>query len=196
MELHGSAVFGGDGYSAEWHKAAVAERGLRNLPTSADALPVFTEPEVVELFESTGVLSTVELSSRYEVYSEQYVNSIMVEGRLVVDMAKTVIYPAALTYASELAQTITVAQALDASFDAGQVKVIADNANKLMETVGELSVELERHDFADMEAHMQHCATVIRPLMEKARVYADTLETEVADAAWPLPKYHEMLFIK
>lgn len=196
MELHGSAVFGGDGYSGDWHEAAVAERGLRNLPTSADALPVFTEGEVVELFESTGVLSAVELNSRYEVYSEQYINSIMVEGRLVVDMAKTVIYPAALAYASELAQTITIAQALDASFDAGQVKVIADNANKLMETVGELSVELERYDFADIEAHMQHCASAIRPLMEKARVYADTLETEVADAAWPLPKYHEMLFIK
>ncbi|MBE7325197.1 glutamine synthetase III [Nocardioides sp. Y6] len=196
MEVHGSAVFGGDGYSSEWHEAAVAERGLRNLPTSADALPVFTEPDVVELFESTGVLSAVELNSRYEVYSEQYINSIAVEAKLVIDLAKTVIYPAALKYASELATTFTAVESLGASFDATQVKVIAENANLLLATVGELSAELERHDFADTKAHMEHCATVIRPLMEKARGYADTLETEVDDAAWPLPKYRELLFIK
>lgn len=196
MAQHSNAIFGGDGYSSEWHEAAVSERGLRNLPTSADALPVFTEPEVVELFESTGVLSAVELNARYEVYAEQYINSIAVEAKLVIEMAKTVIYPATLKYASALAGTITAAQALDATFDAGQVKVIADNANKLMETVGQLAIELEKHDFADTEAHMHHCAKSIRPLMEKARVYADTLETEVDDAAWPLPKYREMLFIK
>ncbi|QCX27834.1 glutamine synthetase III [Nocardioides jishulii] len=196
MEQHGSAVFGGDGYSSEWHEAAVEERGLRNLPTSADALPVFTDPEVIELFEKTGVLSAVELNSRYEVYSEQYINSIAVEAKLVIDLAKTVIYPAALKYASELATTISAAQALDATFDAGQVKVIAENANGLLETVAQLGDELAKHDFADTAAHMKHCASVIRPLMEAARVYVDTLETEVDDAAWPLPKYREMLFIK
>ena len=33
-------VFNGDGYSDEWHKEA-ANRGLLNLKTTADALPVF-----------------------------------------------------------------------------------------------------------------------------------------------------------
>lgn len=196
MELHGAAVFGGDGYSAEWHEKAVSERGLRNLPTSADALTVFEEPEVIELFEKTGVLSAVELNSRYEVYSEQYINSIAVEAKLVIDMAKTVIYPAALKYAAELATTFQAVESLGASFDTTQVKVIAENANQLLSTVNALAVELERHDFADTAAHMSHCATVIRPLMETARSYADALEAEVDDAAWPLPKYHEMLFIK
>ncbi|MFC6152224.1 glutamine synthetase III [Nocardioides yefusunii] len=196
MELHGSAVFGGDGYSEEWHKAAVEERGLRNLPTSADALPVFTEPAVVELFESTGVLSAVELNSRYEVYAEQYINSVNVEAKLVIDMAKTVIYPAALRYAADLANTYTVAADLGASFDTTTVKEIADNANALLAAANKLAEALEVHDFADVQAHMQHSATVIRSLMDEARLAADTLETIVDDAAWPLPKYSEMLFIK
>ncbi len=195
MEEHGCAVFGGDGYSAEWHEEAV-RRGLRNLPTSADALPAFTEPEVVELFEKTGVLSAVELNARYEVYAEQYVNSIAVEAKLVVDLAKTVIYPAALRYAADLANTYAAVDQLGASFDTTQVKVIAENANQLLSTVTELASELQRDDFADHAAHMAHCAGVVRPLMETARGYADTLETEVDDAAWPLPKYREMLFIK
>ncbi|MFS3130050.1 glutamine synthetase III [Nocardioides sp. Bht2] len=196
MELHGDAIFGGDGYSAEWHEAAVSERGLRNLPTTADALPVFEEPEVIELFEKTGVLSAVELNARYEVYAEQYINSITVEAKLVADMAKTVIYPAALKYAADLANTFAAVEAVGASFDTGPVKVIAENANRLLETVAELSTELERHDFADTAAHMKHFATTIRSLMEQARVHADTLEVEVDDALWPLPKYREMLFIK
>ncbi len=35
MQKHGNVVFGGDGYSAEWHKMAVEERGLKNIPTTA-----------------------------------------------------------------------------------------------------------------------------------------------------------------
>ncbi|WP_300683094.1 glutamine synthetase III [Nocardioides sp.] len=196
MELHGAAVFGGDGYSEEWHKAAVEERGLRNLPTSAEALPVFTEPEVVELFEKTGVLSAVELNARYEVYAEQYINSINVEAKLVVDLAKTVIYPAAMRYAADLAATFATAETLGVKFAPVQIEKIAENANALLETVGQLSEALEQHDFADTVDHMKHSATTIRGLMDTARGYADALETEVDDAAWPLPKYREMLFIK
>ena len=192
MKEHGDAVFGGDGYSSEWHEAAVKERGLRNLPTSADALPVFTEEAVVELFSSTGVLSPVELHSRYDVYAEQYINSVAVEAKLVIDLAKTSIYPAAVGYLAELSSTYAAVPALDTSI----VDSIAANANGLLSTVTELATELEKHDFADTAEHMKHVATTIRGLMDQARVYADALETEVADGAWPLPKYREMLFIR
>ena len=57
MEEHGDVIFGGDGYSPEWHRAAVEERGLRNIPTTADALPALIDPEVIDLFERMDVLS-------------------------------------------------------------------------------------------------------------------------------------------
>lgn len=196
MKEHGNAVFGGDGYSSEWHEAAVAERGLRNLPTSADALPVFTEPEVVALFDSTGVLSPVELNSRYEVYAEQYINSIAVEAKLVIELAKTVIYPAALAYVAELSATFTAAKEFGAEFDTSLLGSIAANAKGLLSTVTDLADALEEHDFDSTADHMKHCATSIRGLMDTAREYADALEQEVADSAWPLPKYREMLFIR
>ncbi|MGB5733023.1 MAG: glutamine synthetase III, partial [Thiohalocapsa sp.] len=69
MDEHGNVVFGGDGYSSEWHRMAVEERGLRNIPTTADALPVFKDSEIVKLFQDTGVLTPVELKSRYGVYA-------------------------------------------------------------------------------------------------------------------------------
>ncbi len=73
MDEHGNVVFGGDGYSSEWHRMAVEERGLRNIPTTADALPVFKDSDIIKLFEDTGVLTPVELKSRFGVYAEQYV---------------------------------------------------------------------------------------------------------------------------
>ncbi|MEO1802949.1 MAG: glutamine synthetase III, partial [Cyanobacteria bacterium J06629_2] len=57
MAKHSAVIFGGDGYSDAWHKMAVEERGLANLPTTADALPVLKEKYIEELFDRTGVLS-------------------------------------------------------------------------------------------------------------------------------------------
>ena len=89
IDTHGAVVFGGNGYSAEWHKMAVEERGLANLKTAADALPVLKEKYIEELFDKLGVLSPVELASRFEIYAEQYILAIEVEAKLVVSMIKT-----------------------------------------------------------------------------------------------------------
>jgi glutamine synthetase len=47
-----------------------------------------------------------------------------------------------------------------------------------------------------MEAHMNFCAGTVRPLMDDVRLHADALETEIADADWPLSKYREMLVLR
>jgi glutamine synthetase len=196
MELHSNAVFGGDGYSAEWHKAAVEERGLLNLPTSADALPHLMSKEIVELFKRTGVLSPVELESRYEVYAEQYNLAIEVEAKLVVDIAKTKIYPAAISYLSELSHASVSVADLGIELDSGITKEVAEHTNGLLATIAKLEAAVIKHDFANSEAHMRHSADVLCPLMAEVRTHVDALELLVADELWPLPKYQEMLFIK
>lgn len=196
MSLHGNAVFGGDGYSSEWHEMAVKERGLKNLPTTADALPYLQDAEIIKLFESTGVLSSVELESRYEIYAEQYILSIEVEAKLVIDIAKTLIYPAAVSYLSDLAVAGSGMEGMGISLDNNTAKVVVAEANAMMVVVGELGDAMEKEAFATTNEHMQYCAAEIRGLMDKVRVHADELEREVADKLWPLPKYQEMLFIK
>nr|WP_067294213.1 glutamine synthetase III [Marinobacterium profundum] len=196
MDAHGNVLFGGDGYSSEWHTQAVEERGLANNRTSAEALPALLEQSVQDLFKSTGVLTPVELQSRYEVYSEQYILSIEMEAKLTMDMATTSIYPAATTYLSELCSSISGAAAMGISLDNGVAKKVAAEADAMMQTVAALADATEKHDFASIEAHMQFCAHEIRPLMDKVRSHADSLEMTVSDAAWPLPKYSEMLFIR
>jgi glutamine synthetase len=189
MQLHGNVVFGGDGYSAEWHKAAVEERGLQNIPTTADALPAFKSPEVIELFAKTGVLTPVELASRFEVYAEQYVLSIEVEAKLVSEMATTIIYPAAINYLSSIAST-------GIKLDYSPAGAVAETASAMMASVEKLNAALESEHFDSTEAHMSFLADEVRGLMDEVRAAADKLETLVADDLWPLPKYREMLFIK
>lgn len=195
MDQHSPVVFGGNGYSEEWHKLAV-ERGLLNLPTTADALPMLKEKYIEELFEKTGVLSAVELESRFEVYSEQYIQVIEMEAKLVINLAKTVIYPAAFRYLSELSSTISSLKAIGLELETESAETVASLTKLMMDTVSKLSDALSKHDFAKTEDHMQYCAKTLRPMMDKVREYADDLEGEVADNLWPLPKYQEMLFIK
>lgn len=196
MVQHGNVVFGGDGYSTEWHKMAVEERGLKNIPTTADALPAFKDPAVIELFKSTGVLSSVELASRFEVYAEQYLLSIEVEAKLVIDMAKTLIYPAAIDYLSEISATSVTLKDMGVELDTGITKSVAEDANGMMAAVRKLEEALSNHSFETTEEHMSYYADTIRSLMDEVRSYADKLEGSVADSLWPLPKYQEMLFIK
>ncbi len=196
MNEHGNAVFGGDGYSSEWHKEAVEVRGLKNIPTTADALPALQEDSVKELFESTGVLSVVELASRYEVYAEQYILSLEVEAKLVIDMAKTIIYPAAVRYLSDLSMASAGMSEMGVEMDNRTAKVVADAVNGMMAGVHKLTDAAAKEDFASIDEHMQYFANDILSLMEEVRSHADLLETEVADELWPLPKYQEMLFIK
>ncbi len=196
MEEHGAVVFGGNGYSEEWHKMAVEERGLANLRTTADALPVLKEEYIEDLFKKTGVLTPVELESRFEVYAEQYILSIEVEAKLVVNMAKTIIYPATVDYLSNLSSTIASLTDLGIDLDKESVKKVANLTNLMVAATNKLSEALEKHDFSTTEEKMQYCATTIRPLMDEVRKYADALEGEVADSFWPLPTYQEMLFIK
>lgn len=196
MIEHGNVVFGGDGYSSEWHRQAVEERGLRNIRTAADALPVLREEAVKKLFSSTGVLTPVELESRFAVYAEQYILSIEVEAKLVVDIAKTTVYPAALHYLSSLSVVSDSLSKMNIEMDDSVIKVVAAETNAMLAAIAKLSVAMQKHDFDTTEEHMQYCANEIRGLMDEVRLHADRLEMEVADELWPLPKYREMLFIK
>lgn len=195
MKEHEAAVFGGDGYSAEWHKEA-KKRGLKNLPTTADALPYLKDKAVKALFKSTGVLSPVELESRFEVYAEQYILSIAVEAKLVANMARTTIYPAATRYLSDLALAAASAAEMGVDLDNAVAKNVGKNINGMMKAVTKLEKAMAKDNFKTEEAHMKFCAKDIRKLMDEVRSFADALEADVADDMWPLPTYQEMLFIK
>ena len=195
MQENGAVVFGGDGYSEDWHHKAVHERGLENLPTCADALPVLERPEVADLFERQGVLSRVELQSRYEVYAEQYILAIEVEAKLALRMARTQIQPAVQGSLGDLSGSLMEQKSLGLPIDTSLVEQISSLNKDLQDqsVVLEQALNNPPHGSA---AHMRHCAEILLPIMLKLRQAADNLELLVDDDRWPLPTYQEMLFIR
>jgi glutamine synthetase len=195
MQQHGSVVFGGDGYSEEWHHKAVAERGLENLPTCADALLVLERPEIANLFEGQGVLTRVELQSRYEVYAEQYILAIEVEAKLALRMARTQIQPAVQGSLGDMSGSLMDQKSLGLPVDTSLVERISALNREMQEQSALLEQALNSPPHGSA-AHMKHCAEVLLPIMLKLRQAADALEVLIDDDRWPLPTYQEMLFIR
>jgi glutamine synthetase len=195
ITAHGSVVFNGDGYSEEWHKEA-EERGLPNLRTTVDALPVLSSDEVVSLFESYGVLTKRETLSRQEVYLEQYCLSVGVEARTTIEMAKTIVFPAAVRYQGELAATAASLKALGSPVDTTTLDSLSSMIADLQVATAGLEEALAHPEAETTLAHAEHCCQEILPAMLKVREAADKLEGCVADDLWPLATYQEMLFIK
>jgi len=196
MREHGAIIFGGDGYSSDWHQRAVSERGLENLPTSADALPVLRRPEVRELFERQGVLSAVELESRFAVYAEQYVLAIDVECRLALQMARTQIYSAAVRYLGELGGALKEQQTMGLHPSLALRDRLGALLHQLNDGCDALELALGAKPHGDAVAEIRHCADQLMPLLGQLRNAVDGLEAVVDDGLWPLPTHGEMLFVR
>jgi glutamine synthetase len=145
---------------------AVEERGLENLRTTADALPVLERPAIRELFERTGVLTPVELQSRFEVYAEQYILAIDVEAKLAVQIAQTQIYPAAMRYVGDLSAILQRQSALGVPISTQ----LCQRVSALCQTLLECTTSLEEAIASPphgTEAHLRHAADVLVPRMNR-----------------------------
>jgi glutamine synthetase len=181
---HRRIVFGGDGYSEEWH-AEAARRGLLNLATTPDALPQLITEETVTAFSNYAVLSERELHSRYEVLLEQYIANVNIEAETAADMAETMLLPAALRYLDIIDEAD-----IDAIMD--DVKPIVEDFYRAIKHLRTVNAD-HPEDTMDEALYMRD---TVLPAMGEVRRLADTLERIVADDLWPLPRYSEILFIK
>lgn len=195
MNDHGRIIFNGDGYTDAWHNEAEHDRGMPNLRTSADALPALGSEESVELFSKYGVLSKRELLSRLDVLLEQYVMQVGVESSLVLKIGRTLILPAAIRYAGELAAAADEIKDLGLELANDTLEEVVTLANSLQAEIAALA-KLVEHEDDDLAAESRHAADAVLPQMLKIREIVDALELVVADDLWALPSYQEMLFIR
>jgi glutamine synthetase len=181
-------LFEGNNYAEEWH-AEAARRGLPNNRSTVDALPALQTAKAKRLFAGFGVLSERELAARVEINWERYVKVQNIEANCAVEMAKTMILPAAARYLGELAGAAT----------SKGVAAVAGKVASLTDGLVDAIHALEAAQHAAHEAGSVHeeaaafCERVI-PAQNELRAVADELETLVADDLWPLPKYRELLF--
>jgi glutamine synthetase len=191
---HGAVVFNGDGYSENWHIEA-AERGLPNLKTTLDAVPELIKPEAIEVFERYGVFSERELHSRYEVRLEQYALTIAVEAKLALEIASTIILPAAVRYQTELAHNVATLKAAGVEPSMALLESVSAPIADLTTAVTALKSALSEKAGDSALDEAKHAQEALLPAMDAVRTAADVLEGVVADDLWPLPTYQEMLYI-
>jgi glutamine synthetase len=187
VKKHKRVIFNGDNYSAAWVKEA-KKRGLPNLKKTPEALKSLITPKAIKLFEKYNVLSKTELHSRYEVFMENYDTTIKIEGELALDMAMTMILPAAIQQQQIISDNILKLKEVGVKSGNSEMKKHLDNIGKNIAALWKSSELLKKAVDADK-------SDKIIAEMDKLRVAVDALEREVDDAIWPLPKYSEMLFI-
>jgi glutamine synthetase len=182
-------LFEGNGYSPEWH-AEAERRGLPNNRTTVDALPALSSARAKSVFAKYGVLSERELAARVEIAWERYVKVGNIEASTALDMARTMILPAAVRYLGTLYSVGPASRAVSALCDrfAGLVDGLSDAIDELEHAVHAAHDEKDLHDEAKVFVND------VIPAQVKLREIADQIETLVADDLWPLPKYRELLF--
>ena len=192
---HKAVIFNGNGYAQEWHDEA-KKRGLPNLKATPDALSVLASPTNIALFEKYGVLTERELRSRYEIYMERYCKDINTEAQSAIQIAKTMILPAAYRYQGELVGTAHKLKDLGKTVHIGTLDTLTTLVGELEAAISALEKAAGHHGGGDIQAEVAHFHGTVIPAMIALREVADQLESILPDDLWPLPTYREMLFIK
>jgi glutamine synthetase len=181
-------LFEGNNYAEEWH-AEAARRGLPNNKSTVDALPALTTPKARALFSKFGVLSERELAARVGIYWERYVKVQNIEANCALDMARTMILPAAARYLGELE---SASRSKGAAAIADKVATLTDG---LVDAIDALeAAQHAAHKAGSVEKEAAAFRDRVIPAQNDLRAVADELETLVSDELWPLPKYRELLF--
>ena len=195
MKENGRIIFNGDGYTEAWQKEA-AKRGLPNARNTAEAIPAAESKANDEVLARFNVLSNREFHSRNEIYLEKYVKDVMIEARLAFEIAKTMIFPAAVEYQNRLAQASRALQEMGKKHCTTVLDELCRLVADLQIRNEDLRKAIAHEAKGGVADHARYCRDKIVPAMAEVREVADQLENIVADDLWPLPTYQEMLFIK
>ena len=195
---HKRIIFNGNGYSDEWEIEA-EKRGLFNLKTTVDAAPAMTSEKNIALFEEMGVLSRVEVMSRYEVIIEHYAKVLHIEAMTMLEMANKQLIPAATAYMSDVASAaaakMAVSEKLSCKAENKVLEKLSAATDAMSDAVDALDAAVES---AESETDSLEKAKAYRdkvlPAMADLRTNADAAEVVCGEDYWPLPSYSKMLY--
>ena len=195
---HRRVIFNGNGYTAEWEEEA-ARRGLPNKKNTPAALPALVDPKNIQLMEDFGVLTKVEMESRYEVELEHYSKIINIEALTMLEMARKQLLPAINSYMSEVANTaaskLAVSESLSVRSETKALTRLSADADAMSDAVDELQAAVNAAKaLSDESAKAVAFHDDVLPKMDALRAAADDAETICGEDYWPLPSYSKMLY--
>ena len=195
---HRRVIFNGNGYTAEW-EAEAAKRGLPNMKNTPAALPALIDPKNIALMEEFGVLTKVEMHSRYEVELEHYSKIINIEALTMLEMARKQLLPAVNSYMSELANTaaskLAVSENISVRSETKTLTKLSADADAMSDAVDTLQDAVDASKALPTEAEKAVAFhDNVLPAMDALRAAADDAETICGEDYWPLPSYSKMLY--
>ena len=195
---HRRVIFNGNGYSAEWEEEA-ARRGLPNKKNAPAALPALIDPKNIALMEEFGVLTKVEMHSRYEVELEHYAKVINIEALTMLEMARKQLLPAVNAYMSEVANTaaskLAVSESISVRSETKTLGRLSADADAMSDAIDALQDAVDAAKALPTEALKADAfRDNVIPLMNTLRAAADDAETLCGEDYWPLPSYSKMLY--
>ena len=192
---HKRIVFNGDGYSDEWKEEA-KKRGLLNLVSTVDALPMLINKNTLETFSRYGVFTETELVSRYEIMLENYVKTINIEALTMLDMVKKDVIPAVSAYTTKLADNIIKKKASCGSYklEENLLKKLSYHSDRVYDGIIVLEQVESRKSSGDALATARYYHDTVLKAMKELRTDVDEIEMNMSATDWPYASYGQLLF--
>lgn len=199
IKEHKRIIFNGNGYDDAWIKEATEKRGLLNLRTTPDCMPLILSDKNVKMLTGHKVFSKAEIESRCEIMLENYCKTITIEANTMIDMAKTQIAPAIESYIGKLAKTVADKKAIDASlvfgYETDLIKKLSSSVEKILAGAESLKTKVAGLSKAkDIIDESYKIRDGVVPAMAKLRAAADEAEVLTDRSYWPFPTYGDLLF--
>ncbi len=196
VEKHKRIIFNGDGYSKEWELEA-EKRGLLNLPSTVDALPLLKNDQNVALFERHGVFDRAEIESRVDIILENYSKVVHIEALTLMEMMNRDVVPAITSYTNTLCEAANNKQIIgvDNSVEKELIaRLTAANKEIFTLTASLKSAVASAERSKDIFEKASEYRNNILTLMADIRKYADSAESVMPKTHWPYPTYGDLLF--
>jgi len=199
VKNHKRVIFNGNGYSDEWVTEA-ENRGLPNIRSTPDAIPVLISEKNISVLSKHGVLTRAECESRYEINLENYIKTINIEALTTLEIANRQIVPAVIAFTTELANSINSIKSTGVQADiSAQTELLTEVSSLLASLRNNIKVLQEVTEKAsNLHGDSYHQACYYRDSvftqMAAVRADADKLETLVDSDLWPIPTYSDLLF--
>ena len=197
IKEHKRIIFNGNGYDDSWVQEA-EKRGLLNLKSTPEAYSHLLDAKNKKVLSEHGILSEVELASRYEIYNENYSKVINIEALTMLDMAKKLYLPAASKYAKELAEIVSLKKAAGGADDSYESELLAKVSSLTSSIYGKVKAldkaVIEAKNVSETGALALYYRNTVFQAMSELRENVDELEGCVPAEVWPVPSYADLLF--
>lgn len=198
IKKHKRVIFNGNSYSKEWEVEAKL-RGLNNFKNSVDAFEHSLDEKNIKLFETHGVLSKRELTSRFEIHMDNYCKTSLIESRTLINMVKSEILPSISNYTKDISEIIIFKSKFgintESDYESNMLKYISNISLELYNKVEQLNTYVQdARNTLDITVKARKYQNEISKLMLEIRNLIDDLEENIPNKYWPYPKYDDILF--